>query len=114
MGLFEQIKMGSEVLDFLGKLKVRSNSSAQSWKQVLKSQFHEVLAKFTGLAEDTGAVGSDKKDAVKKLIADWYDLVVAPKVPALLRPVVRYLLLWAADYAIDSFIAWTQKKLTPA
>jgi hypothetical protein len=68
-----------------------------------------LLADFIRLAEDQLAPGPDKKAAVLKLAADFYDRVIAPlDLPGpdrILDPLARAAWLQLCDHAIDGLIA---------
>src|SRR4051812_16627142 len=69
----------------------------------------QLLAEFVRLAEEELAPGSEKKAAVLRWAAEFYDRVVAPlNLPgpdAVLDPIVKSAWLAACDLAIDGLVA---------
>lgn len=72
----------------------------------IEAQLRKILPEFIVEAEFTGEPGPLKKEAVLAAVAYWYDTIIRPRpmpygLGIILHPLFRWLVLRAADKAID-------------
>lgn len=111
MSLYDKVR--DEAHELIGQAAEQVAMNGMSFREAMAEFGISLIADFMALVQKhVAATGSEKKAAVLKLAADFYDTVIEPiDLPgpdAVIDPFLKAAWLKSLDFVIDGIVAWFQ------